>query len=515
MFDPGLADPDDRDGEFAAAAGGLRGVEPDAFGGPPQRIAWVLGQRPCGATLAVLESLVDVPLPRKWRVLAAQAWERQRASVSALAVAAKVTATVVAPMSECTQDSADTELAFALRRTEGEIRHELSHDRRLMQFPVVFELLREGSCSPRHADALIDLTRDLIIDDAIAVDHAVGERAASMTVSGFRRVVRKAVARLDSRDPDERRQARRRQVGVRCYPAPDGLVTIAATMPATQGVAALVELNRRADAIRTPDDPRSHGERQVDALLDALGNNASTATATDMATAVATRDVAAGPPAPAPADSPPPARRSWLRSEIQVVIDWRSLLGLADNPGELLGYGPIPADDIRTMLSRPGTTLRRLVTDPVTGVLVDYGRTRYRPDAYLTGLTKARDVTCRAPGCTANASYCDGDHCVAFPDGATAAANICQLCRRHHRRKTFDGFTYSRPDPATGETVWTTPLGFTYTQQAAFYDDTGPDPGGTVPFDNDEADQRWVPSLPDPPTRSGEPPPPDATDPPF
>jgi hypothetical protein len=54
------------------------------------------------------------------------------------------------------------------------------------------------------------------------------------------------------------------------------------------------------------------------------------------------------------------------------------------------------------MLSTPGTVLRRLVTDPVTGVLVDYGTSRYRPDTHLSGLTKARDVTCRYPGCTRN-----------------------------------------------------------------------------------------------------------------
>ena len=72
------------------------------------------------------------------------------------------------------------------------------------------------------------------------------------------------------------------------------------------------------------------------------------------------------------------------------------------------------------MLAPPGTTLRRLVTDPVTGVLVDYGRTRYRPDAYLTGLTKARDVTCRAPGCTERASQF-----ITCGTGPTAARPAC------------------------------------------------------------------------------------------
>ena len=496
MFDT-LSNPDDR-GD-AASGEPVGDVAPDSFGSPEQRIAWVLTQPPSGATLAVLESLVDTVLTRAGRVLAAKAWERQRASVTALSAAAKVAATVVAPMSDCTRDSADTELALALRRTDGEMRYELSHDRRLLKLPVMFGVLRRGECSPRHVDAFIELTRDLVLDDVLAVDEAVGARAATMTVSGFRRVVRKAVARIDSRDPAEKRQGRRRKVGVRCHPEPDGLVTIAATMPAADGVAMMGELNRRADASRTTEDPRSHGERQVDALLDAIGRSAPVSTA------------------PAPGAPEEATRRTWFRTEVQVVIDWRSLLGLSNNPGELLGYGPVPADDVRAMLAHPGTTLRRLVTDPVTGVLVDYGRSRYRPDAYLTGLTKARDLTCRAPGCTSNAVYCDGDHCVPFPDGETSAGNICQLCRRHHRRKTFDGFGYTRPDPATGETVWITPLGFRYRQEPASYDDAGPDPGDTCFLDGEEADRRWVPQLPDPPsaTTDTESPSPPLRDPPF
>jgi hypothetical protein len=491
MFD--LEGPDDGDAAAGPVDGAARlfGVEPDLNGSAEQRLAWTVIQPPSAVTLAVLESLVHVALPQRWRVLAAQAWERQRASATAYAAAAKVAATVVSAGSPHSQDSAEAELALALRRTDGECTYELWHARRLTRFPVVFELLRTGACSPRHGDALIDVTRDLLIDDAIAVDASVGHRAASMTVSGIRRVARKAAAQLDSRAPGDKAKARRRQVGVKCWPQRDGLITIAATMPATDGVAAMVSLNRRADAIRTPDDQRTHGERQVDALLDALGRRSAPVAAETSES-----------PATGGAVVTPAPRRSWLRTEIQVVIDWRSLLGLADNPGELIGYGPIPAADIRAILDTPGTVLRRLVTDPVRGVLVDYGTTRYRPDALLTGLTRARDVTCRYPGCTSNALYCDGEHCVAYPRGSTSAANVCQLCRRHHLRKTFDGFSYTRPDPATGETVLTTPLGFTYRQEPAFYDDVGPDTGDTYAVEAEEAEQRWVPELSTPPANA-------------
>jgi hypothetical protein len=296
---------------------------------------------------------------------------------------------------------------------------------------VLYGVLRAGACTWRHATAFLDLTRDLQPDDVLAVDAAVSARAATMTCSGFRRVVRKTVAKLDSRSPADKDKARRPRIGVRCVPQPDGLVTIAATMPAADGIAYLTELNRRADATRTPDDDRTHGERQIDVLTDALHGTTSETSTT--------------------------SSRPSRRTEIQVVIDYASLLGLRDDPAELLGYGPITAADVRHMLSQPGTVLRRLVTDPVTGVLVDYGTSRYRPDTHLSGLTKARDVTCRYPGCTRNAIYCDDEHCQAFPHGPTSAGNVCQLCRKHHRRKTRGAFTYARPDPATGKTIWTEP----------------------------------------------------------
>jgi hypothetical protein len=442
-------------------------------GSAATRLAWVLDQAPSTATHAVLESLLDAPLPRDLQVLAAKAWDRQVAAMQAVASAARVAATV------CTggpdeQDDADAELALALRRTDNEMARQLHDDRQLMTLPTLYSVLGAGDCSPRHVQAFLDITRDLPPDDVVAVDEAVSERAASMTVSGFRRVVRKTTAKLDSRSPQEKKKARRPRIGARCYPQPDGLVTIAATMPAADGVAAMIELNRRADAARIPDDDRTHGERQVEALIGALFGASPAGTA----------------------DSPAPTARPSRRVEIQVVIDWRSLLGLRDDPAELIGYGSISAADVRAMLTQPGTTLRRLVTDPITGVLVDYGRTRYRPDANLSGLTKARDVTCRYPGCTRNAIYCDDEHCDAFPHGSTSAGNVCQLCRRHHRRKTRGGFTYTRPEPATGMTIWTTPLGFTYVQQPASYDESGPDPGDTYPIDQDEAELRWIPHGP-------------------
>lgn len=390
-------------------------------------------------------------------MLVAQAWDRELSSVTALAVAAKVDATGHGDRD--TTELFDAELALVLRRTDNELAYELSQARRLVSLPVMHALLRDGAVTPRHASSLVSLTERLDPQDAAEVDAQVSHRAATMTASGFRRVVRKLAAKLDRRTPEERARARKPLVGARLYPREEGLVALTATMPAADGIAALAAINARADASRTTEDSRLHGERQVDALLAALLGGGEC------------------------------ARRNRTTKEVQVVIDWRSLVGLRDDPGELRGYGPIPADDVRSMIRDDHCFLRRLVVDDMTGLLVDYGRTRYQPDAFLRGVIAARDVTCRYPGCTANALWCDDEHCIAYDDGGpTSASNCCLMCRRHHRRKTFDGFSYDRPDPQTGETTWTTPLGFTYTQRPASYDESGCDPGDT-----------FAESSPDPP----------------
>ncbi len=70
-------------------------------------------------------------------------------------------------------------------------------------------------------------------------------------------------------------------------------------------------------------------------------------------------------------------RRHGRRHQVQFITDLPSLLGLADNPAELLGFGPIPAALVRDRAAQ--ADWRRLVVDPVTGYLLDYGSVIYRP----------------------------------------------------------------------------------------------------------------------------------------
>jgi hypothetical protein len=171
------------------------------------------------------------------------------------------------------------------------------------------------------------------------------------------------------------------------------------------------------------------------------------------------------------------------RPVVRVTVPASALLGLDDAPGDLTGFGPVPADTAR--LIAQDATWQRLVTDPVTGVLADYSTTTYQPGRVLRAAVEARDDTCTFPGCDTPAERCDLDHIEPFdhdhpPEndgvaagtagrGQTSAWNLHALCRRHHLLKTHAGWGVVR-DPATGITTWTTPTGRTHSRPPTVLD---------------------------------------------
>ena len=62
---------------------------------------------------------------------------------------------------------------------------------------------------------------------------------------------------------------------------------------------------------------------------------------------------------------------------IQVVVPYSTLTGADEQPAELVGHGPIPASLAREAAA--DGVWRRLVTDPLSGTLLDHGRTTYHP----------------------------------------------------------------------------------------------------------------------------------------
>jgi hypothetical protein len=102
-----------------------------------------------------------------------------------------------------------------------------------------------------------------------------------------------------------------------------------------------------------------------------------------------------------PLTDPSLTRHIGGRAHLNPVLDLSTLLGLADGIGgvggvgqvELKGSGPVGFDVVRDLLADPkvAVTMRRLITDPVTGHLLDYGRRTYDVPQALRDFIISRD----------------------------------------------------------------------------------------------------------------------------
>jgi hypothetical protein len=110
-------------------------------------------------------------------------------------------------------------------------------------------------------------------------------------------------------------------------------------------------------------------------------------------------------------------------------------------------------------------TLRRVFTDPVTGLVSAVDAKRRLITGTLRRALIIRDLTCRTPWCDAPIRH--GDHVIAVEDGGeTSEANSQGLCEACNYAKQAGGWR-SRPGPggAGASVEITTPAGHTYTSR--------------------------------------------------
>ncbi|MDT4928951.1 MAG: hypothetical protein QOF92_1818, partial [Pseudonocardiales bacterium] len=293
------------------------------------------------------------------------------------------------------------------------------------RLPATLAALECGDITLLHARSLVEAIDGLDDTTTAKVEQRVLATAAAQTVGNFRQAVKRAVLALDPRAAEEKHRDAVAQRRVVATPQDDGTSELWALLPADDAAALMARLNRIVDQTKGL-DARTADQRRADALLAlATGNLEQNCGAAVLATVAAS-----------------------------------TLLGLDDQPGELEGHGPIPAALAREIAHRPDSTWRRLLTDPA-GQLIDYGTNTYRPPAPLARHVRARDRTCRFPGCNRRARRCELDHITARHNGRpTNQANLHCLCPRHHHLKHDAGWTVSRQP--NGTTEWTSPTGRRY-----------------------------------------------------
>lgn len=285
--------------------------------------------------------------------------------------------------------------------------------------------LEAGILLTGQAFDLVTAVGSLSDDIAEAVVASVLPGADGTTRAELRKATSKAVIAIDPDGAASRHVAAKRDRRVRLYPAPDNMADVIVTLPAPEAETVFRALDARA---------RRDIAQARAAALAADPTAVVPHVSLDNARADALVDWAQTQLA-----DPDLPRAQGRRVELRVTMTLPCLLGLAEHPAYLEGYGPISPDIARELL--PEGRLRRLVTDPVTGHLLDVGQTSYPPPQAMVDFVVTRDATCILRGCSRPARHCDLDHRVEFSHGgSTSSENLACLCERHHTMKHKGGW---------------------------------------------------------------------------
>jgi uncharacterized protein DUF222 len=290
------------------------------------------------------------------------------------------------------------------------------------QLPAIFTAVAEGRIGTAAAIAITEASYQLPNEVLPEYQARVMRHAHQQSLSQVRRAATRAALQLDPAERKHQRSVDDRHL--RLAPADHGTSWLMALLPADQAQL-LYDRVDGAARLAPPDDARTMDQLRADALVTAVLH---------------------GTPGELPT-------QHGHQPAINVTVALTTLIGHNDEPGWLDGYGPITAGYARQLAHDPTGTWRRLVTDPVTDQLLDYGTTRYRPPRHLSDHVIGRDGECTFPFCTHRARRSDLDHIIAYPGGSTSADNLQPLHRRHHNAKTQAGWQAHR-DRHTGNTRW-------------------------------------------------------------
>jgi hypothetical protein len=339
-----------------------------------------------------------------------------------------------------TMEAVAAEVAAGLRISQRLAAERVGYARAMHErLPKVAQVFAAGDIG-FHAFTTIVSRTDLIVDpDVLAkVDARVAVnvvRWPSLTRGRLAGKVDAIVARVDA-DAVRRRKERHLDRQVWIGADQDGISEIHGSLFTVDAHALDKRLNALAATV-CEHDSRTKEERRADAL------GALAAGADRLGCRCGRSDCAAGKRA-----APSPVT-------IHVIAEQATLDGRSTAPAsEISAVGLITPELVAELaksaklvpLVHPG------YAPPEPG---------YIPSKALADFVRARDLTCRWPGCDVPAFNCDIDHTIPYAaGGATHAANLKCYCRIHHLLKTFWGWREQQlPD---GTLILDSPAGQTY-----------------------------------------------------
>ena len=333
---------------------------------------------------------------------------------------------------------------LACSTVAGGIRYGLACQAR--DYPILGRAWRSGLIDARKVRLIADQLAHLTPDQADEVAGVAVRYAMQHTPAETRAWLARRVIATDPQAAEARRERARADRRVVIRPAEDGMSDLWATLPSVQARQIQQVLTTMAHQLGE-DDARDMDQRRADVFVDLLVGRAT-----------------------------PP------KVELLVLAPADTVTG-GDQPAWLAGVGPITAQQTRELLVDPATGVLPEVTHAAGSGLPGQAEKGYRPSVALQRAVRARDVTCRFPGCRRSAfgthSGTDLDHTVPWPHGETSAGNLAVLCRRHHRLK-HSGLWHVDLHP-DGTMTWRTPSGRFYDTQPWQYADPPPEPEAEEP----------------------------------
>ena len=323
-----------------------------------------------------------------------------------------------------------SEIALAKRQSPHRGARDLGLAKALVhEMPRTLAALTRGEISEWRATLVARETAVLSRAHRSQVDEELAPRLPGMGDRAAAGEARRIGYRLDPDSAIRRTRGANADRYVSIRPAPDTMSYLTGFLPVAQGVACKAALMRHADSLHAKGDTRSRGQIMADTMVERL-----------------TGQAAAGAGA----------------VEVQLLMTDSSLLGGADSPARVDGYGPIPASLARDIVRHADRAwLRRLFRRPDDGSLVAMDSRSRVFDGELRRFLIARDEVCRTPWCDAPVRHVD--HIARAADGGeTSADNGQGLCEACNYAKEAPGWKARRTGSLRHQVRLETPTGHSY-----------------------------------------------------
>ncbi len=331
---------------------------------------------------------------------------------------------------------AGDEIRAALAWTRRAAERELGFAEALvLRMPAVFRALEAGKIDRNKAWVFTDLCADLTPEQAEVVSTQLLSHVQRLTTGELAARIKKLALALDPEWAARRYAAAVRERNVIGYLDPDGTATVTGTgLPVDQAAAACARVEELARAAKRAGHPGRIGPLRTDIYLGLLDGRWQHHTRDQIITDLLTHAIKdhpdpGDPTEPTPTASPPegqapsgdatapaapghptvhgaPAQDGQApdgqvqesddgetglagpptagqpdapKVGVEVRVKLTTLLGRDEHPGEVAGWGPVPAEVARTMVAAQRAAQWRFAITDTTGQLMLAGITRHRP----------------------------------------------------------------------------------------------------------------------------------------